>query len=397
MDFESLYSDRSKGMKASEIRELLKISQLPGVISFAGGLPNPKAFPVSIIKEISSELLEENGATILQYGQTEGLMELRELLAERLQKDGIEADMDNILITVGSQEGLDITGKIFLNKDDVVSLGLPSYLGGINAFRAYRSKLEGIPLDDEGMAVGLLEEKILELEREGKKIKMIYVIPTFQNPAGVVMPESRRRKLVEIAREHDLMIVEDDPYSKLRFDGDPVKPIKAFDENVIYMATFSKILSPGFRLAFIAAPKDVIRKMAIAKQSIDLCSPTITQFIAYEIIKRGLLDEHIPRIAEMYKKKRDIMINAMEEYFPDGCKWTRPNGGMFLWARLPENVSTMEMFNDALRKKVAYVHGKAFHVDGSGTNTMRLNFSNPSDEEIREGIKRLGEVIEERI
>ncbi len=397
MDFESLYSDRSKGMKASEIRELLRVSQLPGVISFAGGLPNPKAFPVSIIKEISSELLEENGATILQYGQTEGLMELRELLAERLQKDGIEADMDNILITVGSQEGLDITGKIFLNKDDVVLLGLPSYLGGINAFRAYRSKLEGIPLDDEGMAVGLLEEKILELEREGKKIKIIYVIPTFQNPAGVVMPESRRKKLVEIAREHDLIIVEDDPYSKLRFDGDPVKPIKAFDENVIYMATFSKILSPGFRLAFIAAPKDVIRKMAIAKQSIDLCSPTITQFIAYEIIKRGLLDEHIPRIAEMYKKKRDIMINAMEEYFPDGCKWTRPNGGMFLWARLPENVSTMEMFNDALRKKVAYVHGKAFHVDGSGTNTMRLNFSNPSDEEIRKGIKRLGEVIEERI
>ncbi len=397
MDFESLYSDRSKGMKASEIRELLKISQLPGVISFAGGLPNPKAFPVSIIKEISSELLEENGATILQYGQTEGLMELRELLAERLQKDGIEADMDNILITVGSQEGLDITGKIFLNKDDVVLLGLPSYLGGINAFRAYRSKLEGIPLDDEGMAVGLLEEKILELEREGKKIKIIYVIPTFQNPAGVVMPESRRKKLVEIAREHDLMIVEDDPYSKLRFDGDPVKPIKAFDENVIYMATFSKILSPGFRLAFIAAPKDVIRKMAIAKQSIDLCSPTITQFIAYEIIKRGLLDEHIPRIAEMYKKKRDIMINAMEEYFPDGCKWTRPNGGMFLWVRLPENVSTMEMFDDALRKKVAYVHGKAFHVDGSGTNTMRLNFSNPSDEEIKKGIKRLGEVIEERI
>ena len=397
MDFESLYSDRSKGMKASEIRELLKISQLPGVISFAGGLPNPKAFPVSIIKEISSELLEENGATILQYGQTEGLTELRELLAERLQKDGIEADMDNILITVGSQEGLDITGKIFLNKDDVVLLGLPSYLGGINAFRAYRSKLEGIPLDDEGMAVGLLEEKILELEREGKKIKIIYVIPTFQNPAGVVMPESRRRKLVEIAREHDLMIVEDDPYSKLRFDGDPVKPIKAFDENVIYMATFSKILSPGFRLAFIAAPKDVIRKMAIAKQSIDLCSPTITQFIAYEIIKRGLLDEHIPRIAEMYKKKRDIMINAMEEYFPDGCKWTRPNGGMFLWVRLPENVSTMEMFDDALRKKVAYVHGKAFHVDGSGTNTMRLNFSNPSDEEIKKGIKRLGEVIEERI
>lgn len=397
MDFESLYSDRSKGMKASEIRELLRVSQLPGVISFAGGLPNPKAFPVSIIKEISSELLEENGATILQYGQTEGLTELRELLAERLQKDGIEADMDNILITVGSQEGLDITGKIFLNKDDVVLLGLPSYLGGINAFRAYRSKLEGIPLDDEGMAVGLLEEKILELEREGKKIKMIYVIPTFQNPAGVVMPESRRRKLVEIAREHDLMIVEDDPYSKLRFDGDPVKPIKAFDENVIYMATFSKILSPGFRLAFIAAPKDVIRKMAIAKQSIDLCSPTITQFIAYEIIKRGLLDEHIPKIAEMYKKKRDIMINAMEEYFPDGCKWTRPNGGMFLWVRLPENVSTMEMFDDALRKKVAYVHGKAFHVDGSGTNTMRLNFSNPSDEEIKKGIKRLGEVIEERI
>jgi 2-aminoadipate transaminase len=284
-----------------------------------------------------------------------------------------------------------------LNPGDVVLLGLPSYLGGINAFRAYRADLQGIPLDDDGMAVGLLEDRILELEKKGKKMKMIYVIPTFQNPAGVVMPESRRKKLVEIAREHDLIIVEDDPYSKLRFDGEPIKAIKAMDESVIYLATFSKILSPGFRLAFAAAPKDICRKMAIAKQSIDLCGSTFTQFIAYELMKRGIIDENIPKIAAMYKRKRDIMIESLEEYFPDGCEWTHPKGGMFLWVRLPENVSTVEMFPDALKKKVAYVNGQAFHVDGSGTNTMRLNFSNPSDEEIKEGIKRLGEVIEERI
>ena len=384
-------------MRASEIRELLKVSQQPEIISFAGGLPSPNSFPLSIVKNIIADIFVNDGDRALQYGPTEGLRELRELYAERLNKEGIDTDYENVLITVGSQEALDLIGKVFIDKGDVVLCGLPSYIGGINAFRAYQARLEGIPLDNHGMAVSLLEDRIKDLKRHGHTLKLVYVVPTFQNPAGVVLSEDRRKHLVEIAQKHNLIIVEDDPYSKLRFEGTPVKPIKAYDNAVLHLTTLSKVLSPGFRVAFAVGPKEVIRKMVIAKQSTDLCGPTFTQLVAYHFMKDNHMDKHIPVIIKMYKKKRDIMMKTMKDSFPAGITWTHPQGGMFSFARLPDYISTMEMFKDALEKKVAYVHGAAFHVDGSGTNTMRLNFSNPSDEKIEMGIQRLAEVIKKRM
>lgn len=399
MDYEKLYSDNAKKMRSSEIRELLELSQQPDVISFAGGLPNPDAFPIDQINEIVSMILKNEGSRALQYGPTPGLKEFRKQLADFVGKDGIDVSMDDILVTSGSQQALDIIGKIFINEGDAILVGLPTYLGGINAFLAYRANLVGIPLDDNGMRIDLLEEKINEIEKDGKKVKLIYTIPTFQNPAGVEMIEDRRRKMLEIAKEHDILILEDDPYGKLRFEGNAIKPIKAFDDNehVIYMATFSKILSPGLRLAYVAAPTEIAKKMMIAKQSMDLCTSTFTQLIAYYYIKYGYIDKQIPKIIEMYRKKRDIMLSALEKFFPPGCKWTHPRGGMFLWVELPKYINTVEMFPEAVSCKVAYINGRAFYVNGDGYNTMRLNFTNARNDEIEEGIRRLADVIKRRV
>lgn len=394
-----LYSDRAGKMRKSEIRELLKVTQDPEIISFAGGLPNPKSFPIQDLQGVVQTVLDHHGRTALQYGTTQGLDELRENIAERSCKDGIDVTADNIIITSGSQQALDTVGKIFLNPGDIPLVGLPTYLGGINAFRSYEANLVGIPLDQDGMIMDALEEKIKNLQKENLTPKFIYSVPTFQNPAGVVMPESRRKKLIDIANEYDLVIVEDDPYSKLRFDIPHIKPIKAFDDEgrVIYMSTFSKILSPGFRLAWTIASEKLTRKMIICKQALDLCTNTFTQFIANEFIKSGSLDLHIMKICEMYKPKRDIMMNAMKKYFPDGHICNKPKGGMFAWVTLPEGIDTEILFLDALKEKVAYVHGKAFCVDGSGGRSMRLNFSYSSNEQIEEGMKRLGTVIDEKL
>jgi len=398
-DIGRLYSDRAGKMRKSEIRELLKVTQDPEIISFAGGLPNPKSFPLKDLEGVVQDVLRRHGKTALQYGTTQGLRELREAIAERSCKDGIDATADDIIITSGSQQALDTVGKVFLNPGDVALVGLPSYLGGLNAFRSYESNLEGIPLDKNGMDVDFLDEKIKELLKNDVLPKFIYVIPTFQNPAGVVMPESRRKKLVDIANEYDLVIIEDDPYGKLRFDVPPVKPIKAFDDEgrVIYMSTFSKILSPGFRLAWTIASEELTRKMLICKQALDLCTNTFTQFIVNEFMKSGSLDLHIMKICEMYKPKRDIMMSSMEKYFPEGHVCNKPNGGMFAWVTLPKGIDTEIMFLDAIKEKVAYVHGKAFHVDGGGGRSMRLNFSYSTNEQIGEGMKRLGNVIQKKL
>ncbi len=398
-DIDRLYSDRAGKMRKSEIRELLKVTQDPEIVSLAGGLPNPKSFPIQDLQGIVNSVLEHHGATALQYGTTQGVEELRKAIAERSCKDGIDATADNVIITSGSQQALDTVGKIFLNPGDTAVVGLPTYLGGINAFRSYEANLVGIPLDKDGMIIDALEEKIKELLKENFTPKFIYAVPTFQNPAGVVMPESRRKKLIDVAKEYDLVIVEDDPYSKLRFDISHVKPIKAFDDEgrVIYMSTFSKILSPGFRLAWTIASEELTRKMTICKQALDLCTNTFTQFIANEFIKSGSLDLHIMKICEMYKPKRDIMMNAMKKYFPDGYICNKPAGGMFAWVTLPEEIDTEIMFLDALKEKVAYVHGKAFCVDGGGGRSMRLNFSYATNEQLEEGMKRLGVVIDKKL
>jgi len=399
VDIERLYSDRAGKMRKSVIRELLRVTQDPEIISFAGGLPSPNSFPVEDLDSVVQSVLKNNGKTALQYGTTQGLQELREFLAERCHKDGMEANPDDIIITSGSQQALDTVGKMFLNPGDTALVGLPTYLGGINAFRSYESNLSGIPLDGDGMRVDILEDKIKKLLKENNTPKFIYVVPTFQNPAGVVMPESRRKQLIDIANNYDLVIVEDDPYGKLSYDISHIKPIKAFDDEgrVIYMSTFSKILSPGFRLAWTVSSGELTRKMIICKQALDLCTNTFTQFIASEFIRRGSLDLHIMKICEMYKPKRDIMIDSIKEYFPDGYTCYKPKGGMFAWATLPEGIDTETMFLDAIKEKVAYVHGKAFHVDGGGERSMRLNFSYSTDTQIQEGMKRLGNVIRQKL
>jgi 2-aminoadipate transaminase len=399
VNLDKLYSDRAGKMRKSEIRELLKVTQDPEIISFAGGLPNPKSFPIKDLQVITNNVLETCGATALQYGTTHGLNELREMIVERACKEGMNATIDNVIIMSGSQQALDAVGKIFLNPGDTAIVELPSYLGGINAFRSYEANLTGIPIDKDGMNVDILEETIKKLLKEDIILKFIYTVPTFQNPAGFVMSESRRKKLIDIATEYNLVIVEDDPYSKLRYDIPPVKPIKAFDDEdrVVYMSTFSKILAPGFRLAWTIASDDITRKIAVCKQALDLCTNTFTQFIACEFMKSGSMDLHIMKICEMYKPKRDIIINSIEKYFPDDCVCNKPKGGMFAWATLPEGIDTETLFLDAIKEKVAYVHGKAFHVDSGGGRSMRLNFSYPTNEQIEEGIKRLGKVIKKKL
>jgi len=398
-DIPRLYSDRAGKMRKSVIRELLKVTQDPEIISFAGGLPNPDSFPIKDLEGVIDYVMETHGKTALQYGTTQGLTELREILAERAYKDGMDVSADDIMIVSGSQQALDTVGKVFLNPGDTAICGLPTYLGGVNAFRSYESNLEGIPLDGEGLRVDLLEERIKEMLKEDITPKFIYVIPTFQNPAGVIMPEKRRKQLVDIANEYDLVIVEDDPYGKLRFDTPHIRPIKSFDDEgrVIYMSTFSKILSPGFRLAWTIASPELARKMITCKQALDLCTNTFTQFIAAEFMKRGSLDLHIMKICELYKPKRDIMMDAMQRYFPEGYTCYKPKGGMFAWVTLPKGIDTETMFLDAIKEKVAYVHGKAFHVDGGGERSMRLNFSYSSNEQIEKGMERLGNVIKSKL
>jgi len=398
-DIKRLYSDRAGKMRKSVIRELLKVTQDPEIISFAGGLPNPNSFPVEELQDVIDYVMKNHGKNALQYGTTQGLKEFRETVCERAAKDGIETNPDNILITSGSQQALDTVGKMFLNPGDTAICGLPTYLGGINAFRSYESNLTGIPLDEDGMRMDILEDTIKKLLKDDITPKFIYVVPTFQNPAGVVMPEKRRKQLVDIACQYDLIIIEDDPYRKLAYDTSLVKPVKTFDDEgrVIFISTFSKILAPGFRLAWAIADDELMRKMIICKQALDLCTNPFTQHIANEFIRRGSLDLHIMKICEMYKPKRDIMMNAIEKYFPDGYTCYKPKGGMFAWATLPKGIDTEILFLDAIKQKVAYVHGKAFHVDGGGERSMRLNFSYSSDKQIEEGIKRLGNVAKEKL
>jgi len=399
INLERLYSNRASKMRKSVIRELLKITQDPEILSFAGGLPNPKSFPIDDLEGVIQDVLRQHGKTALQYGTTQGLFELRKAIAERAYKDGIKTTDENIIIFSGSQQALDTVGKMFLNPGDTALVGLPSYLGGINAFRSYEGNLTGIPLDQDGMRLDILEETIKKFLKNEILPKFIYVIPTFQNPAGVIMPESRRKQLIDIANEYDLLIIEDDPYSKIRFDAPRVKPIKAFDDegHVIYMSTFSKILSPGFRLAWTVASDELTRRMEICKQALDLCTNTFTQFIASEFMRRGSLDLHIMKICEMYEPKRDIMMSSMKKYFPKGYVCHKPKGGMFAWVTLPEGIDTETMFLDAIKEKVAYVHGKAFCVDGSCGRSMRLNFSYSTDEQIDKGMKRLGGVIKKNL
>ena len=397
-DLNEVFSENAKHMKKSVIRELLKLTRRPEVISFAGGLPDPAAFPVDEVAEVTAYVLKKYGATALQYGPTEGDPKLKdELIAHHEREDGVQLRPENLLVTVASQQGLDLVAKVFINRGDTVMVGLPTYVGGLGAFNGYGAKLVGIPLDDDGMRMDLLEKKLEKLKCQRKKPKFIYVVPDFQNPAGITMSESRRRTLIELAHKYDTLIIEDSPYKELRFEGESQKSIFALDGtgHVIGLHTFSKILFPGMRLGWVIGDEAVIQKMVIAKQATDLCTPSFTQAIVAEFCARGLLQVVIDNVKGIYREKRELMLSALDEHMPDmpGLSWTKPEGGLFLWVRLPKGMDSEQLFYEAIEKDVAFVVGSAFHCDGGGKNAMRLNFSFPTKDAIVEGVKRLADVI----
>jgi 2-aminoadipate transaminase len=394
-DLNQIFSESAKGMKRSAIREILKLTQRPEIISFAGGLPSPESFPIEQLKEISVTVLENEGIKALQYGTTEGDNRLRQILVDRYQKDGVNVNCNNLIITTSSQQGLDLIPKIFINPGDKVICGLPSYLGGISAFSTYGAELIGIKLDENGMNADLLEKALADLKAKGEKPKFIYTIPDFQNPAGITMPESRRLKIIEIAHKYDVLIVEDSPYRELRFNGKPQKMIYQLDGTgqVIVLGTMSKIFVPGFRLGWVVAHEDIIDKLVTAKQSTDLCTSAFLQKITALYFDRGYFDKNLQFIISSYRDKRDGMIAALHKYMPKGVKWTEPEGGLFLFVTLPDYMDAEELFKVAIQENVAFVLGTVFHCDGSGKNTLRMNFSYMSKEMNEEGVKRLANAI----
>lgn len=398
IDWEGLYSERAKGMRASEIRELLKVAKQKGVISLAGGFPDPTLFPTEQIREVSDYVLKNYGKEALQYGVTEGLKQLRELLVEKMRKEGVNASLDNLIITTASQQGLDLVAKVFINPGDTVIVESPSYLGALQAFNAFQAKFVDVRINKDGIDTSLLEESIKKLRKEGIKPKFIYVVPNFHNPTGVTLSLERRKKIIEISERYQIPIIEDDPYGEVRFEGERVPSLISMDiSHVIALRTFSKILSPGLRLGWIVGDPQAVRKIVIAKQAADLCSPSITQFIVYEFLKRGYLEPYLETVRREYKKKRDAMLQAMEKYFPSEVKWTNPEGGLFVWVTCPEYINTEELFYEAIEEKVAFVIGAAFYAHRNIHNCMRLNFSLPSIEQIEEGIKRLGNLLKKKI
>ena len=397
VNFEELFSINSKRMKKSVIRELLKLTAKPEIISFAGGLPSPDSFPVEKVKEVMNEVMDKEGKIALQYSSTEGDPILRKELLKHAHRNGMDIKEENLLVVTSSQQGLDLTAKIFIDPGDPIIVELPSYVGGLGAFNAYGAEMIGVPHDEEGKSAVLLEQELKILGESGNKPKFIYIVPDFQNPAGMTMTEKRRLEILELANKYDLLILEDSPYRELRFEGEPVPTIYSLDTEgrVILLGTFSKIFAPGFRLGWVQAPADIIHKLVIAKQATDLCPPTFAQRIVGRFMEKGYLEENIENIKNMYRRKRDIMLDAFEKYMPEGVTWTKPEGGLFLFVRVPGhmNIDTDEMFYKAVEQNVAYVIGSAFHCDDSGHDAMRINFSYATEDQIVEGVKRLANVI----
>lgn len=402
------YALRTEGMGSSVIRELLKLTEQPDVISFAGGLPAPEVFPVERVREAADRVIRERGAKALQYGATEGYQPLRSFIVAQMARYGIQAKEDNVLITSGSQQALDLIGKLLINPGDKILTESPTYLGALQAWRSYEARYVTVPIDQDGLRTDHLEEAL----RSGPKF--MYILPNFQNPGGVTLSLERRMRLVQMADDYGVPIIEDDPYGQLRYSGEHLPPLVVLDcdhlesracdghgyftGNVIYTSTFSKTLAPGLRLGWICAPVEVIQRCVQCKQGMDLHTSTFTQMMAYEVLKDGFLDQHIRLIRQVYAHRCTVMLEAMARYFPEEVTWTRPDGGLFLWAWMPENLDATVLLPEAVeRYRVAFVPGNAFYPDGAGRNTMRLNFSNAQPQMIEEGIRRLGLLLTEKL
>lgn len=393
-------STNIKGMKRSAIRELLKYLGTPGLISFSGGFPSPETFPTVELKQIMNEVMDTEAAFALQYGATEGDILLRTMLVERYKAQGIEMSVDNLIITTASQQALDLTAKIFINRGDYVLVGLPSYLGGLSAFNSYGAQMIGIPMDDEGEDPAVIEKELKRVEAMGKKVKFIYLIPDFQNPAGVTMTEKRRQEIIALAHKYDVLIIEDSPYRELRYEGSTQKTMYELDGTgrVVMLGTFSKIFCPGFRIGWVAGHPDILDKFVVAKQATDLCTPPFTQRIAARYLEKGLLDPKIEEIRQMYSVKQKGFLAALDKYMPEEITWTRPKGGLFMMASAPEYMDTDELLLQCIKEEnVAYVAGTSFFCDGGGKNTMRLNFSYETLEKNEEGAKRLGNFFKKQL
>lgn len=390
------FADRMDNMKASDIRELLALTAKPEIISFAGGLPAPELFPVEEVKAATDAVLEEQGRVALQYGQTEGWLPLREHIVKRMEKkNAIHTTVDNVILTAGSQQGLDFCGKLFLNPGDVVVMESPSYLGAINAFQAYQPNFVEVPTDDGGMIMEELDRILAETEN----VKLIYVIPDFQNPSGRTWSLERRKQFMEIIKKHGIPAIEDNPYGDLRFKGEYLPALKSIDEEglIIYMGTFSKILAPGYRMGWLCANDEIMEKFNLIAQAAVLQTSTISMMCISKYLDMYDIDEHVEKIKATYKHRCELMINTMRECFPPEAKFTDPDGGLFTWVELPEYINTRELAVKALEKKVAFVPGSGFFPNGGNNCCMRLNYSCMPDDRIVEGIHRLAEVIKEAL
>ncbi len=391
------YALRTRRMQSSIVRELLKLTEKPNLISFAGGLPAPEVFPLDEFREAAARVLTESGPQSLQYSTTEGCPRLREMIARHTARYGIVVQPENILITSGSQQALDLLGKVFLNSGDRIAVERPTYLGALQAWNAYQAQFLGIAMDDEGMRTDELESVL----RSGPKF--LYALPNFQNPTGVTLSLKRRETLIEMADHFGVPIIEDDPYGQLRYEGEHLPSLvvmdscarnrKPFSGNVIYLSTFSKTLAPGLRLGWVVAPAEVIQKLVQAKQGTDLHTGTFVQMVTYELAHGGFLNKHVQHIRSVYGARRDAILASLQKHMPAGVRWTKPQGGLFIWAVLPEHLNATDILMEAVDERVAFVPGSAFYDDGSGKNTMRLNFSNASPDKIDEGMARLGGVI----
>ncbi len=396
-----LYAERMKTARRSVIRELLKLTEQPNIISFAGGLPDPDTFPREFLAQVAADEIRNNPGKTLQYTTTEGKLPLREPLSRWFAEDGMRFSPDQIIITSASQQGLDLIAKVFLDPGDVVLVELPTYIGAIQAFEAMQARLVGVELEDDGMDLDRLSDAIAAARRAGQTPKLIYVVPDFQNPSGVTWSEEKRRGLLEIASREDLVIVEDMPYRKLRFTGEPVPSVASLDPEgrVVVLFTFSKVLAAGLRLGALAGPREILEKVVTMKQATDLCTSSLTQRLAVRFFQDYDVEGHMRTIRDHYRMKCHAMLRALDRYMPrrEGISWTKPEGGLFLWARFPDQLDTERMLPRALDHKVAYVIGAPFFVDGTGHNTMRLSFSSATTEQLEEGVRRLGQVVEEEL
>ncbi|MBV9311615.1 MAG: PLP-dependent aminotransferase family protein [Solirubrobacterales bacterium] len=396
--YAALFAQRTKVMRSSAMRDLMALTERPDVISLAGGLPDTSTFPPDSYAALMGTVAARSCAQALQYAPTEGLQAIKDCIRAVMAAEGMESDGDELLVTTGGQQVIDLVCKTLLDPGDVVICEAPTYPGAVPTFCAYQAEVVQVAMDSEGIRTDDLAHTLEQLERSGRRPKFIYTVPNFHNPAGVTLCEERRRELVRIASERELLVLEDNPYGMLRYEGPSLPTLRSLsDEFVIYASTFSKILSPGVRLGWAAAPAPVLEKMNVGKQAADLCSSSISQYFVCAYFEAGPWQQYVHSLVEIYRRRRDVMLDALAEHFPREAYWTHPRGGLFIWVTLPDYIDTTDLLARALQERVAFVPGRAAYVDGRGGSSMRLNFSGVNVEEIREGVRRIGEVIGEQV